>query len=159
MLVFSCSKDETGLIDKNPYSVEKDNYTFLKNADTYQEVQRKRLEDGLSDFEIEKVERTGNSIEITVLISNQCTVNEFEVIWDGNIMESYPPQTRIFVNRITDGCNDSGETETMVLVVDLEELIFKDNDPQLEEAIVIVSNASKKPNTQNADIPVSANAD
>lgn len=74
-------------------------------------------------------------------------------------MESYPPQTRIFINRITDGCKDSGEIESMVLVVDLEELIFKDNDPQLEEAIVIVSNASKKPDTQNADIPVSANAD
>jgi hypothetical protein len=147
----SCSKDETNSPDTAPVTIEKENYTFLKNAGLYQEAQKDRSENYSSPFEIDSVTRTGAIMEINVSFPAGCETNKFEVIWDGTVMESYPPQTRIFVKRTATGCVNSGETMTEVLTVDLNELIFTGNDDQLRDAIIIVSNASKKPDTQNAD--------
>ncbi|MCG6191188.1 hypothetical protein [Maribellus maritimus] len=151
----SCSKDETNGPDESKLTIEKENYTFLKSGSLYNEAEKDRSENYSSPFEIENVERTGDIMNITVSFPAGCEINKFEVIWDGMIMESYPVQTRIFIKRNASGCPGSDEMETEVLSVDLEELIFEGNDAQLQDAIIIVSNASKKPDTQNADVPVS----
>lgn len=147
----SCSKDEDVEKDPTPIAIEKVNYTFLKNSGLYQEAQKDRSESYSTPFEIDHVERTDHFMDITVSFPAGCETNRFEVIWDGTIMESYPPQTRIFVKRSASDCAGTDEKTTEVLSVNLEELIFKGNDEQLQDAIIIVSNASKKPDTQNAD--------
>ena len=68
-----------------------------------------------------------------------------------------PVQTRVFVKRMAEECVDSEEKERLALELDLDELIFKKGDDQLQNAVIIVSNASKKPNMENSDIPVSSN--
>ena len=151
LTAISCSKDENDEKDPTPVTIEKGNYTFLKNTGLYREAQRDRSESYSAPFEIEEVKRTGDIMEITVSFPAGCETNKFEVIWDGTIMESYPPQTRIFVKRTASGCAGTDEITTEVLSVDLEALIFKGHDEQLKEAIIIVSNASKKPDTQNSD--------
>ena len=50
-----------------------------------------------------------------------------------------------------------GREERLALELDLDELIFKKGDDQLQDAVIIVSNASKKPDMENSDIPVSSN--
>ena len=151
LVAVSCTKDETSGPDTTPVTVEKENYTFLKNAGLYQKAQKDRSENYSSPFEIDGINRTGAIMEIIVSFPAGCETNKFEIIWDGTVMHSYPPQTRIFVKRTATGCVGTGETMTKVLSVDLDELIFNGNDDQLRDAIIIVSNASKKPDTQNAD--------
>lgn len=155
LVAVSCSKDETNRPDTLPVTIEKENYTFMKNANLYEAAEKNRSEEYSSPFEIVHVNRSGNTMDITVSFQAGCETNKFEVIWDGLIMESYPVQTRIFVKRNASGCSDSDETETTALSVNLTELIFRDNDPQLKDAFVIVSNASKKEGTQNADVTTS----
>jgi hypothetical protein len=127
----------------------------MKNAGLYGTAEKKRSEDYSSPFEIVGVTRSGNTMDITVSFQTGCETNKFDIIWDGTIMESYPPRTRIFVKRNASGCDDSDEIETTVLTVDLNELIFQGNDPQLKDAVIIVSNASKRTGAQNADLSTS----
>jgi hypothetical protein len=155
LVAVSCTKDDANGPGTAPVKVEKENYIFLKNAGLYGTAEKKRSEEYSSPFEIMSVRRSGNTMDITVSFQAGCGINQFEVIWDGLIMESYPVQTRIFVKRNASGCAGSEETETMVLSVDLKELIFEGNDPQLESAVITVSNSSKKTGTQNADVAAS----
>jgi len=155
LVAVSCTKDNINGPDTAPVRVEKENYTFLKNAALYGTAEKKRSEEYSSPFEIVSVNRSGDTMDITVSFPAGCETNKFEVIWDGLIMESYPVQTRIFVKRNASGCAGSDETETIVLSVDLKELIFEGNDPQLKDAVITVSNASKKTGTQNADMAAS----
>lgn len=123
------------------------------------EVQKNRSPEYSDPFEVEDVQRIDKEMHIEVSFPAGCAFNNFEIIWDGVVMESYPPQTRLFVKRIAGNCNKSDEREHRVLVIDLEEIFVKlrQGDPNLQDAIFIVSNASKRPDTGNADMPVSNN--
>src|SRR5690554_176158 len=154
----SCDND-TEIKDPNPFTLQKENYTFLKNSNYYLEVQKNRSPEYSDPFEIEDVQRIDKEMHIEVSFPAGCASNNFEIIWDGVVMESYPPQTRLFVKRTAGNCNKSDEREHRVLVIDLEEIFVKlrQGDPNLQDAIFIVSNASKRPDTGNADMPVSNN--
>lgn len=153
----SCEKSDSEIVDPAPYTVENENYTFHKNTGVYLNAQKNRSESYSHSFEIESVKRTGNIMQVNVVFPAGCTNNQFEIIWDGKIMESHPVQTRVFVKRMAEECVDSEEKERLALELDLDELIFKKGDDQLQNAVIIVSNASKKPNMENSDIPVSSN--
>jgi hypothetical protein len=159
MITGSCSKDDTNGANETPLKIDQGNYTFLKSGSLYDEAKRDRSENYSSPFEIDSVIRTGDIMDITVSFPAGCETNKFEVIWDGVILESYPVQTRIFVRRTASGCPESDETKSEVLSVDLNELIFNGNDEQLQNAIVIVSNASKNPDSDSADLPLVLNND
>lgn len=159
MITGSCSKDDTNGANETPLKIDQGNYTFLKSGSLYDEAKRDRSENYSSPFEIDSVIRTGDIMDITVSFPAGCETNKFEVIWDGVILESYPVQTRIFVKRTASGCPESDETKSEVLSVDLNELIFNGNDEQLQNAIVIVSNASKNPDSDSADLPLVLNND
>ncbi len=156
--LISCDND-TEIKDPNPFTLEKENYTFLKNSNYYLEAQKNRSPEYSDPFEIVGVQRVDKEMHIEVSYPAGCASNNFEIIWDGLVMESSPPQTRLFVKRTAENCNKSGEAEHRVLVIDLEEIFVKlrQGDPNLQDAIFIVSNASKRPDTSNADIPVTSN--
>ena len=154
----SCDND-TDMKDPNPFMLQKENYVFLKNSNYYLEVQKKRSPEYSDPFEIEDVQRIDKEMHIEGSYATGCASNNFEIVWDGIVMESYPPQTRLFVKRTAEECSKSDEREHRVLIVDLEEIFVKlrQGDPNLHDAIFIVSNASKRPSTNNADIPVTSN--
>ena len=149
----ACSKDIMNDGTSGDYKLEKGNFTFLKSADTYKQAKEERS-DGYSDeFEIDKVERIGDILNITVSYFEGCETNKFEIIWNGTIMESYPEMTIFFVKRTADNCGTQGALKTQVLSLNLIEII---EDEALAKRISItVSNASKKVNTENADVAIS----
>ncbi|NLJ01524.1 MAG: hypothetical protein GX371_10305 [Bacteroidales bacterium] len=157
LIAAACSNEVEKMTDPNPYTIRKENFLFKKDMGLYLTAQQERSATYSKPFEIDQVNREGDLLHIGVSFPAGCNDNEFEVIWDGLIMESSPPQTRIFIKRNAKDCTPSDEIKQLTLTVDLNELIFKNGDQQLQSAVVIVSNASKKVSSKEADIPVSSN--
>src|SRR5690554_6891994 len=157
LIAVSCDKSEDELKDSSPFTIKKENYTIVKNSVISQEANNNRSESYSAPFEIENVERIENLLYINVSFQAGCSTNDFEIIWNGKIMESYPVLTRIFVKRTINNCIYIDAIDRLTLVVDLEELAEKNGNNQILEAIITVSNASKKQNSVNADHPVSSN--
>ena len=151
IIVFtSCSKeDDVSHGKKYPVPIIQENFNFYKSAELYSDAQRMRSESYSDVFEIEKVERVGNRLDVTVSYKGNCEINKFDVIWDGIIMESWPVQTRIMIKRSTSNCDSDGEIKKEILSIDLVELIG--DTVLVEGAIFHVSNASKTPDEANAD--------
>ena len=154
LFISSCSKDlANNDSSKDAQILDKGTYSFLKSAKIYNEANQNRSEDYSASFDISKVERIGDTLNVTVSFLQGCEVSKFEVIWNGTIMESYPEMTILFVKRTTDNCGTQSDTISQVLSINLPEII---EDKALAQRInIIVSNASKKPNSDNADIPIS----
>ncbi len=156
-VVTACDKSENELKDPTPFTLQKENYTLFKNSSFYNEAKNNRSESYSASFEIESVERVGNNLNINIVFQEGCTNSKYEIIWDGLVMESYPPQARIFVKRTVSDCIYIDAIDRLTLTVDLNELAEKNGNDQIIEAIITVSNASKKQNTDNSDFPVSNN--
>lgn len=152
IMVFSACNKETN--DDNDGSIvpkAMENYNFYKSAKMYNEAQKLRSENYSNAFEIEKVERTGNLLNVTLAYLGNCETNKFDVIWDGLIAESWPMQTRLIIKRSASSCDDKA-LKKEILSIDLVELI---GDKVLAEGTVFyVSNGSKTPDEANADAVV-----
>lgn len=144
----SCNKDS---LDKNKDSFEPkvmENYNFYENAEMYNNAQKLRSKDYSSAFDIEKVERDGKMLNVTLAYLGKCEINKFDVIWDGILMESWPMQTLLIIKRSASNCDDS-MLKKEVLSIDLMEFI---GDKALVEGTVFyISNGSKTPDEENAD--------
>lgn len=152
----SCSKDATNKDESNDTQVmDKGSYTFQKSAVKYNEAKEKRSEEYSAPFEISKVERVRNTLNITVSYLQGCEESKFEVIWNGIINFTYPATIAIIVKRTTGNCGALGETIKQVLPIDLVECIG--DSSLVREANILVSNASKKPNTDNSDVNITNN--
>jgi hypothetical protein len=149
LMIVSCSKDSSG----NNKVLDKGNYTFLTSAQDFNQAKLNRSEDYSSAFEIVKVEKAGDTLSITVSFLKGCEVNKFEIIWNGIIMETYPSTITLFVKRNTSTCGSPGDITTQVLSVNLKECIG--DESLIKEATILLSNASKKTGTDNADIAIS----
>ena len=152
----ACTNDVPEAADPSPFTLEKEGYSLLKDMTLSLEAQTDRSESYSQPFEIEDVEREGDLIHIRVVFPSGCSENRFEIIWDGKIMETHPVQTRLFVKRTASGCSPSQAEEHLLLTVDVKELAEKSGSDQLIDAVFIISNASKKPQMTDADIPVSS---
>ncbi len=152
IMVFSaCNKETDDGNDDSIVPKAMENYNFYKSAKMYNEAQELRSENYSDAFEIEKVERTGNLLNVTLAYRGNCEINKFDVIWDGILLESWPMQTRLIIKRSASNCDDK-ELKKEILSIDLVELI---GDKVLVEGTVFyVSNGSKTPDEANADAVV-----
>lgn len=147
LMAGSCSNSNDMLV------LEKGNYTFLKSAQAYNEAKQNRSEVYSALFDISKVERIGDTLNITVSFLQGCEVSKFEVVWNGIVMMTYPATIGLIVKRSTGNCGTPGDTVKQELSINLTECI---GDASLaKDANILVSNASKKTGTDNADIPIS----
>ena len=153
----ACDKSENELKDPAPFTIQKENYTLVKNSLFSHEAKSKRSELYSASFEIESVERVENNLNINIVFQVGCTNSKYEIIWDGLVMESYPPQARIYVKRTISDCIYIDAIDRLTLSLDLNELAEKSGNDQILEAIITVSNASKKQNTENSDFSVPSN--
>jgi hypothetical protein len=152
LMTGSCSKDLSNN-SNDTQALEKGNYTFLKSAQAYNEAIQNRSEVYSASFDISKVERIGDTLNITVSFLQGCEVSKFEVVWNGITMMTYPATIALIVKRSTSNCGSLGDTVKQVLSINLTECI---GDASLvKDANILVSNASKRPGTDNADIPIS----
>jgi hypothetical protein len=150
--VLSCEKesaDSLSLLDS-----AKQEYAFLKNTQASNEANQLRSTSYSAAFEITKVERNKDQLNITVTYPNDCSDSRFEVIWNGLVMESYPEIVIFYIRRLSD-CKTSGTTASRVLSINLTEKL---GDAALAQRTkVLLCNASKKANTENSDISASGN--
>lgn len=115
---------------KGTYQITEEAYTFFADPEKYGDIENKRAENDLCDIETEitKVQRSGNTLTITITRPEDCEI-DYELIWNGEIRESFPMQSNLYIHSIGEGCE--GElNETDVLVIDLEEAL-KDIDASI----------------------------
>jgi hypothetical protein len=125
------------------------NYSFLNSAKASNEANQLRSADYSASFEITKVDRINDILNITVTYPDPCGDSKFEVIWNGLVMESYPEIIFLYIRRTT-GCTKSGNPAVRVLSVSLPEKL---GDKALAKRVkIILCNTSKKANTENSDI-------
>ena len=150
-LMSACNKEEGEDVNMK---VE-DNYNFYTSNSMYNEAQHLRSDEYSDLFEIESVERKDNDLYVTISYNDNCDQNEFNVIWNGTVMESYPYQIGLIITREAGNCSAEDEIVTETLVIDLAELIG--DEVLVNETLFHVANGSKLPGEENADIEVTIN--
>ncbi|MBB5438936.1 hypothetical protein HDC92_002620 [Pedobacter sp. AK017] len=140
---FSCKKsseDAEMTLDKN----------LLKSAEKYAALVEQRT-DGEGKFTIENIHRNGDIL--TLNVKGGCTEEDFQVIWDGVILLSYPGQIKLVLNN--DNAGNCAPDTPLSIEVNLRKILGK-QDPK--DFIFHVANGSVKQNKSlNPDGTVSSN--
>jgi hypothetical protein len=131
---FSCNRE-------NNISPDPDNGPLVQtNGTEYSKLLAGREDFDGTPFEITKVTRDGNSLKIDV--TGGGGIENYKVVWDGQLMLSYPMQARLVVAYDTpDGAQDAAMHD-YTLEVDLQKLFG--NSANASEVIVHLANGSKK---------------
>lgn len=133
-VLFGCESSEMAPLDKlalkETYKVATESYTFHANPEKYGDMESKRAKDELCaiETEISKVQRTDNILTITVARPMDCDI-DYEIIWNGEILESYPMQSNLYIHAIGNNCSGTHSTDD-VLSIDLEQ-VLKDIDASI----------------------------
>jgi hypothetical protein len=155
LLTVSCSKELSKVNDDSAYKLDKGDFSVVVNDEIFDQAKQNRSAAFSDDFEIESVKRSNDTLQVTLVVIGDCDKDLFEVIWNGNIMESYPEQTVFLLKRNSENCKFIYIKKRLTLNIDLGEIL---KDKELAKRIVVtVSNASKKSSTPNADMTVSSN--
>jgi len=151
----SCSKIlSDNSTSGNPQTIVKGNYTFLKSAQLFIQAEQNRSADFSAPFDISKVEKSNDSLKVTVTFLQGCAVSNFDVIWSGLALQTYPETIVLILRRTASNCGPLGSAASQVLSINLAECL---GDTSLAtEARIVVSNASVTADATNADITVNS---
>ncbi|MEI6277096.1 MAG: hypothetical protein WCP08_13950 [Prolixibacteraceae bacterium] len=168
LITSSCSKETTetkASLDASLAfaSVASTNFTVLKSIQASNEANQLRSPDYSALFEISKINRNKESLQISLTYPVGCGDSKFEVIWNG-ITTTTSPKTIIIYLRRTSVCAGlaasssqalSGNSVSQVFSINLTEWL---SDASLGQTVtVLLCNTSKKTNTENSDILASVN--
>lgn len=152
IVTFSCEKESQDNLSS--FQSDQINYNFINSIQASNEANQLRSASYSASFEISKVERSNEILNITVTYPDGCGNSKFDVIWNGMTLESYPEIIFLYIRRTAD-CAVSGSTASRILSVNLT---GKLGDAALAKRVkIILCNTSKKANTENSDISVSSN--
>ena len=118
--VGSCKTDDVGA----PQAKQGENFVFYTDQALFERVAQERANTNNNGFTINKIEPLkgdGHVLQVTVTHARGCG-QDFEVIWGGFVMESFPEQTGLLL-RLPGTCNDDNGPVERVLLVDLDEFI------------------------------------
>lgn len=137
----SCSKEKAVIADPENRQVIKDKAIF----DSYMKARTPATQP--SYFELKEIKRA-NGI-LTIKIWGDCDKEDYKVVWDGAVMESFPMQINLLIayDRPKDLVCDASLHEHP-LEVNLKELIgdgFKDSD----YIVHILNGSQEKDKTSN----------
>ncbi len=137
------------------YKVSTGDFTFYANKEKYTDLETLRGDDTLCQIEtkVVKVKREGNNLTIDISKPKNCDV-EFEVVWNGTILESFPMQAHLYIHPTSNNCTDQDEKEIKVLILDLEE-VLKD----LDASYIENTNFTIKESCRLVDIVCAENCD
>jgi hypothetical protein len=152
VLAVSCTKEE---VSRTSYdSIAAQSFGFLRNAQASNEANQMRSADYSAPFEITKIERVKDLLNVTLTYPDGCSDSRFTLIWNGLVLETYP-ETVIFYLRRTSDCKVAGTQVSRVFTINLTQCLG--DASMAQRARIILCNASKKANTENSDIPISSN--
>jgi hypothetical protein len=168
LVLLSCSKEtntqlNTKLDALAAYSnATSANFTVVKSIQASNEANQLRSSDYSALFEISKVTRNKESLQITATYPIGCGDSKFELIWNG--ITTLPPKTVIIYLRRTSACAGQALTSSQTLPSNSISQIMSINLTQWlgdatsgQNVIVLLCNTSKKTNTDNSDIIASVN--
>lgn len=140
---YSCKKSDEQkaemVLDKN----------LLKSANKYAQLLDKRSETEGS-FSIEDIKRNGDILNIR--LNGGCSEGDFQIVWDGIILLSYPGQIRLVLHNTTS--KDCNKENQINIQVNLSKIIGK-HDPK--NYVFQISNGSiKQDKSLNPDGSVSS---
>ncbi len=163
----SCSKETVQLNTKldatNSFAnATSANFTVIKSIQASNDANQFRSSDYSALFEISKVARNKESLQITATYPVGCGDSKFELIWNG--LTTLPPKTVIIYLRRTSVCAALALTSSQSLPTNSISQTFSINLTEWlgdvtsgQNVIVLLCNASKKTNTDNSDIIASVN--
>jgi hypothetical protein len=141
-IVYSCKKsstDEELILDKN----------LLKSERKYERMLTAR-ENGPATFEIIDITRNGDML--TIAVKGGCMEHDFQVVWDGEILLSYPAQINLVIHNSSP--TTCGTDKEFNVQVDIRKIIEK---PDPKGYVFHVANGSvKRDKTLNPDGSVSS---
>lgn len=167
LITWSCSKETTNLNTKmdatNSFAnVASANFTVVKSIQASNEANQLRSPDYSALFEISKVARNKESLQITAIYPVGCGDSKFELIWNG--LTTLSPKTVIIYLRRTSVCAGQALSSSQLLPanntsqtlsINLTEWLGDATSGQ--NVLVLLCNTSKKTNTENSDIMASVN--
>jgi hypothetical protein len=162
LVTSSCSKETTQLntkLDSSTFyaNAASANFTVIKSIQASNEANQLRSTDYSAVFEISKVTRNKESLQITATYPIGCGDSKFELIWNG--LTTLPPKTVIIYLRRTSVCAALALTSSQTLpansisqtlTINLTDWLGDASSGQ--NVIVLLCNTSKKTNTENSDI-------
>ena len=154
LLTMATCKKESSEASEPLDSFAAANFSFLKSTQASNEANQLRSSDYSASFEISKVDRNKELLNITVTYLEGCGNSKFDLIWNGLVMESFPEMIILYLRRTSD-CGVDVKPATRVLSVNLTEYL---GDAALAQRVkIILCNTSKKANTENSDISITSN--
>lgn len=129
--VFSCDKGQDDGNFFNDIQLISDYHAFL-------EASANRSSDNSVPFSIENVSRNGNNLMIDV--SYEGPDGMWSLIWNGEILESYPKQIWLILKLERNSTSASGNKNDKRLEINLEHLLGF--TPGNEEVVLYISNGS-----------------
>ena len=122
----SDSSDNNSDLKGTNYEVSTGDFTFYANKEKYTDIEEIRGDNSLCQIEIEvvKVKREGNILTVDISKPKNCDV-DFEVVWNGAVMESFPMKCYFYIHPTSKNCTDQNqdEKEIKVLTLDLEKIL------------------------------------
>ena len=151
--VVTCKKESS--ISNAPLdSIAKENFSFVKSLQASNEANQLRSADYSAPFEISKVERNNAMLTLTVTYPEGCGDSNFQLIWNGLTLETYPETVILYLRRTT-VCGSTGSNTSRILNINLTTSL---GDAALAQRVkIILCNSGKKANSENSDITVSSN--
>jgi hypothetical protein len=168
LIISSCKKDtaelKTSLDASTAFAnVTGANFTVIKSIQASNDANQLRSQDYSALFEISKVDRNKESLQVTLTFPVGCGDSKFEVIWNG-ITTQTTPKTIIVYLRRTSVCVGQALLTSQILPSNNISQVLSFNltewlgDASLGQNVsVLLCNTSKKTNTDNSDIMASVN--
>lgn len=147
LLAFGCEKkaseDSKQYITKESHQGE--GFTFYTSNKAFLETSTSRKSNNVSKpFEIKSISRTDTVLSIVVSFSSSCSNPDFSIIWNGEVLQTYPYVVNLFLKLSDSSCSDKQAQITKTLKIDLSKFIG-----QLDPSTVFnVLNASSDQNVR-----------
>ena len=152
LLTTATCKKESSETSESLDSFATANFSFLKSTQASNDANQLRGPVYSAIFEILKVDRNKEAIQITLSYPVGCGDSKFEIIWNG--LTTLPPSTIIIYLRRTTDCTVAGNSTSRILSINLADCL---GDETLAQRVnIILCNPSKKANTENSDISITS---
>jgi hypothetical protein len=139
------------------------NFTVVKSIQASNEANLLRSQDYSAIFEISKVNRNKETLQITLNFPVGCGDSKFELIWNGLTTQTSPKTIIVYLRRTSVCAGQALSTSQVLPSNSISQLLSINLTEWLGDAsmgqnvTVLLCNASKKTNTNNSDILASVN--
>lgn len=154
----TCSKDGLVVSEMKTSVQDNEKFTLITNSAMAEELRKNRSHTMSEEFEIQDVSRTKKNGEyfLDIEITHHSCNPEIKIIWGGDIAESHPPQTSLYIQLLAnDDCEKGTAPEKQKERISLSlNNLFADEYTAKHVIISIFNVSQKNRDNDNSDEPV-----